>query len=288
MKILKTTIICISAVLITSMVISAQEGQKNVSTVIDMIISHTGSKPIRNTVDVIKTGDPLSPVKGVVTTMFATMEVLKKAVSMNCNLIIVHEPVFYNHRDETAQFQNSSVYLEKKRFIDDNKIVIFRFHDYIHSIRPDAINYGMTRKLGWQNYVTDNNSERFTIPETTLKDLLVYLKKIFPGNTFNVIGDPEMKLTRVAFSAGASGSSHHYRFLDDPNVELVLAGEVPQWETYEYTRDAISQGKKKAIIFLGHVNSEEAGMEYCATWLKGFIKDIPIYFVPSGPSYWTF
>jgi len=63
---------------------------------------------------------------------------------------------------------------------------------------------------------------------------------------------------------------------------------VPQWETYEYMRDAVSQGRKKAIIFLGHITSEEPGMEYCAQWLKGFIKDIPITFISSGPSYRTY
>jgi putative NIF3 family GTP cyclohydrolase 1 type 2 len=50
----------------------------------------------------------------------------------------------------------------------------------------------------------------------------------------------------------------------------------------------VSQGRKKAVIFLGHITSEEPGMEYCATWLKGFIKDIPVHFVASKPSYWTY
>lgn len=255
---------------------------------IGTIINRTGSKPIPNTVDVIKAGDPLTPVKGIVTTMFATMEVLKKAVAMNCNLIISHEPVFYNHRDETTQFQKDPVFLEKKRFIDEHKLVIWRFHDYIHSMRPDPIDYGMALRLGWLKYTDGSNTERFIIPETTLKELIQTLKKVFPVNAFNVIGDPEMKLTGVVFSAGAPGSSTHIRLLEDSNVDVVLAGEVPQWETYEYMRDAVNQGRKKAIIFLGHVTSEEPGMEYCAQWLKGFIKDIPVQFVESGPSYRTY
>jgi putative NIF3 family GTP cyclohydrolase 1 type 2 len=76
--------------------------------------------------------------------------------------------------------------------------------------------------------------------------------------------------------------------LEDQSVDVVLAGEVPQWETYEYVRDAVSQNRKKAIVFLGHITSEEPGMEYCAEWLKGFLKDIPVNFVASGPSYWTY
>ena len=204
------------------------------------------------------------------------------------NLIIAHEPVFYNHRDETRQFENDPVFLEKKHFIDENKLVIWRFHDYIHRIRPDAINYGMTLKLGWQKYAVNDNYDRFVIPETTLEGLLKTLKKAFPKNAFNVIGNPGMKLTDVAFSAGAPGSSAHFSMLADNSVDVVIAGEVQQWETYEYVRDAVSQDRNKAIIFLGHVTSEEPGMEYCAQWLKGFIRDIPIYFVESGPSYWTY
>lgn len=257
------------------------------SAVIETIIKQTGSEPVPNSVDVFKAGDPQTPVKGIVTTMFATMDVLKKAVEMKCNLIIAHEPVFYNHRDETAQFQNDPVFLEKKKFIDDNKLVVWRFHDYIHRIKPDAIDYGMALKLGWLKYTDGKNVEQFVIPETTLKELLQTLKKVFPGNAFNVIGNRDMKLTKISFSAGAPGSAVHFSKLEGNNVDVLIAGEVSQWETYEYVRDAVSQGRNKAVIFLGHVTSEEPGMEYCADWLKGFLN-IPVYFVKSGPSYWTY
>jgi len=279
---------CIGLVVFcTSVCISGQTAKPmTAAAVIESIIKQTGSEPVPNTVDVIKAGDPQTPVKGIVTTMFATMDILKKAVEMNCNLIIAHEPVFYNHRDETAQFKNDPVFLEKKKFIDDNKLVVWRFHDYIHRIRPDAIDYGMAVKLGWLKYNDGKAVERFVVPETTLKELIMTLKTIFPGVAFDVTGNPEMKLTKVAFSAGAPGSTVHYRMLEENDV--VIAGEVSQWETYEYVRDAVSQGRKKAIIFLGHVTSEEPGMEYCAEWLKGFINNIPINFVASGPSYRTY
>jgi len=288
MKKTTSVLICFLILAFTG-IISGQNTKVNTAaSVIETIIKQTKSEPVPNTVDVIKAGDPLTPVKGIVTTMFATMDVLKKAVAMNCNLIIAHEPVFYNHRDEIQQFQNDPVYLEKKRYIDEHKLVIWRFHDYIHRIQPDAIDYGMALKLDWLKYTDGTSVERFVMPETTLKELTITLKKVFPVNAFNIIGDPEMKLTKVVFSAGAPGSIYHFRLLEDDNVEVVIAGEVPQWETYEYVRDAVSQGRKKAIIFLGHVTSEEPGMEYCAQWLKGFIKDIPIHFVESGPSYRTY
>ena len=288
MKTVRSIIISLIGIFWALSTIGQDVSDKSAEKIIGAIIKQTGSSPIPKTVDVIKAGDPQSRVTGIVTTMFATMHVLKKAVAMNCNLIIAHEPLFYNHLDETKQFANDPVYLEKKRFIDDNKLVIWRFHDYIHRLKPDAIDFGMAKKLGWEKYNPDKEFNRFLIPETTLRELLVELKRIFPKSTFNVVGDPDMKLSKVAFSAGAPGSSQHIRLLEDPTVDIVLAGEVPQWETYEYVRDAVSQNRKKAIIFLGHVTSEEPGMEYCAEWLKGFLKDLPVNFVPSGPSYWTY
>jgi len=256
--------------------------------VIQTIIDKTYSAKIPNTVDVIKEGAAVEEVKGIATCMFATMEVLKQAVEKNCNLIIVHEPLYYNHLDETKQFQNDPVLIQKQKYIRDNKLVIWRFHDYIHSMKPDGISTGMIAKLGWENYLVKGTTNKFILPETTLSELCKSLKTIFPKNGFYVVGNPDMKLKNVSLAAGAPGSATHIRLLEDKNTDVVLAGEAQQWETYEYTRDAVSQGRNKAIIFLGHISSEEAGMEYCATWLKTFIKDTPITFIESGPAYWTY
>jgi putative NIF3 family GTP cyclohydrolase 1 type 2 len=255
---------------------------------IKQIIKSTGSDPVANTVDVIKAGDPRTPVTGIVTCMFATMDVLKEAVRNKCNLIITHEPVFYNHRDDTRMFEDDQVFSEKKKYIDDNKLVIWRFHDYVHRLRPDGIDLGMARKMGFEKYIVNGEVNRFKLPETTLEGLLKDLKRSFPGITFDVIGKPGLKVSGVMFSAGAPGSQVHFNMLRDPSVDVVIAGEVPQWETYEYIRDAVQQGRNKGMIFLGHIPSEEAGMEYAAEWLKGFIKNIPVLFVECGPSYWTY
>jgi len=267
---------------------SSKEKVTTSGQMIETIIRHTNAALVPNTVDLIKEGNPETPVKGIVTCMFATMDVLRKAVKKDCNLIIVHEPLYYNHLDNTAQFQNDSVYLEKKKFIDDNKLVVWRFHDYIHRIKPDGIISGMVEKLGWENNRVTDNPYQFTFSQITLNDLLKNLKEAFPGNSFDVVGDPKMKLSSVVYVPGASGSEAHIRQLRKSSVDVVVAGEVPQWETYEYVRDAVSQGRKKAIILIGHINSEEYGMKFCADWLGEFVKETPIYFIESGPSYWSY
>lgn len=257
-------------------------------TLIEKIIHQTGAQSIPQTVDVIKEGNPGTIVTGIATTMFATMEVLREAVTGKYNLIIVHEPLYYNHLDKTEQFSNDPVFLEKRKFIHDHNLVIWRFHDYIHTMKPDGIESGMVAKLGWEKYEVKGSLEKFVIPETSLRGLLEYLKGVFPKNAFYVIGDPAMKVTKVSFACGAPGSMAHIRMLEQNDTEVLLAGEAQQWETYEYMRDAVAQGKRKAVVFLGHISSEEAGMDYCAKWLKTFITGIPVKYIESGPSYWSY
>jgi putative NIF3 family GTP cyclohydrolase 1 type 2 len=261
---------------------------KSAATVMASIIKNTGANEIPKTVDVLKEGDSQTPVTGIVTCMFATMDVLKQAVSKNCNLIIAHEPLYYNHLDETTSLQNDPVYLEKKKFIVDHNLVVWRIHDYIHSMHPDGIEMGMIDKLGWKDKLAKGSTNQFVFPGITLNELLKNLKTTFPKNAFYVIGNPEMKVTNVHLAEGAPGSALHIRLLEDNNIDVLIAGESQQWETYEYMRDAVSQGKKKAIIFLGHINSEEYGMNYFASWLKSYIKDVPVSFVESGASFWSY
>lgn len=252
------------------------------------LVDHLASSLDEGTNDIIKEGDPETPVTGVITTMFATMEVLEEAVQRNCNLIIAHEPLYYNHFDQKEPFQEDSVFLRKQKYILDHGLVVWRFHDYIHCLKPDGVLAGMVEQLGWQDQVINPELNQFAFEDTQLEDLLQHLKEVFPGNAFYVIGDPKMPVRRVELAPGASGAARHFSILRKPEVDLLIAGEVPQWETYEYVRDAHTIGMNKAVVFIGHVNSEESGMVYAAKWMKGFIKDLPVSFVESKAPYWSY
>jgi hypothetical protein len=75
--------------------------------------------------------------------------------------------------------------------------------------------------------------------------------------------------------------------LQRDDVQLVVTGETPQWQTVEYARDAAASGRYKALIVLGLANSEEAGMENCADWLRRFVTEVPVQFIPSGAPLWS-
>ncbi|MEJ2618533.1 MAG: Nif3-like dinuclear metal center hexameric protein, partial [Ignavibacteriaceae bacterium] len=113
------------------------------------------------------------------------------------------------------------------------------------------------------------------------------LQKKFNATAVRVVGNPDLEITNAALVVGAPGSIPQIKSLERNDVEVLIAGETHEWETVEYVRDAVSMGKKKALILIGHLNSEEAGMDYCAEWLKGFIKDMPVEFIPAGDPLWN-
>jgi putative NIF3 family GTP cyclohydrolase 1 type 2 len=241
------------------------------------------------TVDVFKTGNPETPVTGIVTTMFATMDVLKEAVAKGCNLVITHEPTFYNHMDDTAALAgaHNPIYAEKRKYIEDHHLVIWRFHDHIHMMNPDGIIAGVVHRLGWEKYEVKSGIPYFLIPETSVRDLAAAVKKSLGISMIRVIGDPDLKVTKVGYAPGAPGSEVQMSALAREDVEVLLIGESREWETIEYARDATEQGRKKAVIILGHVPSEEAGMEECARWLKTFITEVPVNYLQIPEPYWV-
>ena len=239
------------------------------------------------TVDTFKAGDPDAALKGIAVCMFADMTTLRQAVKEGCNFIITHEPVFYNHADDTTAFHADPVFSEKMKFIRDNQLVVFRFHDHIHMMQPDGISVGMIKRTGLEKHAVNNSQTHFVVPETTVREFAGELKQRLGMESIRVIGNPELSFTKVTFTAGAPGGPLHIRMLSDDDTEVLIAGEAPEWETYLYANDAVAQGRNKAVIFLGHIKSEEAGMEYCSRWLQSFIENIPVHFIENNPNFIT-
>jgi putative NIF3 family GTP cyclohydrolase 1 type 2 len=237
------------------------------------------------TVDTIKAGDGSVQVTGIVTTFMATMEVLKKAVKENCNLIITHEPTFYDHFDDLARLGSDPVQQAKLDYIKEHNLVIFRFHDYIHRTEPDGIYEGVIDALGWKDY-QKSNSYVFEIPKRTLSQLREDLANFFQSGIVRGLGDKDQVVSKVGLAVGAAGSMTHIYALQNLDIDVLLIGEGLEWETIPYFQDANTLGFKKGLIILGHADSEEAGMKYCAKWLEKFITSAPIKFIPSGNPMW--
>jgi putative NIF3 family GTP cyclohydrolase 1 type 2 len=249
------------------------------------------TSPPADTVDTLKAGDPTTAVTGIATTFLDTMDVLREAARRGDNLIISHEPTFYNHRDDTTFFKDDPVYREKLAFIEQHHLVVYRLHDEIHhGGATDHILTGVYEALGWQNYPHaegEFGQYMVTIPPTTLEQLSRSLAARLNIQTLRVEGDPGLLISHVALVPGAAGLEDQVFALRRPDVQLLIAGEASEWETVEYVRDAVAQHRAKALILLGHEVSEEPGMEQAAKDLRALFPKLRVDHIVAGQPLWN-
>lgn len=250
--------------------------------VIDLIGGATAVTPPADTVDVFKCGDPTATVNGIVTTFTATIDVIRKAASLQANLIITHEPTFYNHRDELEWIQNDAVYKAKRELLERTGITVWRFHDTWHMTEPDGILTGVVRQLGWENCVDPQEGYLFHIPPMTARELAGLLKSKMGLSGLRMAGDPEMTCQQVALLLGSVPGEWQVDALRRPGVDAVICGETVEWQACEYVRDASAADMPKAVLAIGHERSEEAGMTYLVEWLSARLPDVPITHLSAG------
>jgi putative NIF3 family GTP cyclohydrolase 1 type 2 len=237
-------------------------------------------------VDRVIVGDPNTPARGIATTMMATFAALKGAVAMGANLIITHEPTWWSHQDITTDLQNDPLYKNKLDYIRAHNLVAFHFHDHWHARQPvDGINDGMARQMGWTLYRDPANQRHYALPPTTLGALAKSFRTKLNDRTLRIIGDPSMPVSKIVTSWGYCSTFPGTDFLDAGDVLVI--GEAQDWDLIAYARDAVASGRKKGLIVLGHILSEQWGMQLCAEWLKGFVTEVPVQWVQLPEPYWN-
>jgi putative NIF3 family GTP cyclohydrolase 1 type 2 len=256
--------------------------------VVDRIRSRVSEPVPPATVDTFKAGDPNTPVRRIAVVMMATHAVLERAAAAGANFIITHEPTYYDHRDASAELEagNDSVFAAKQALIRKHGLVIWRFHDYLHRLSPDPVVVGLARVFGWENVQTTPGVAKFTIPEITLEALADQIRQKLAIRALRVVGDPRLKITRVGMTLGFTGFERNRRMLHDDEVEALILGEANEWEIIEYAADAVAQKRRKALIVLGHIPSEEAGMRESVRWLKTFVPEVPVDFIVTPEPFW--
>jgi putative NIF3 family GTP cyclohydrolase 1 type 2 len=260
--------------------------QYTVQQVIDLILKEGNLSPIPDTVDTLKSGDANMIVTGIVTTMFATVDVIKQTAKLGANFIIAHEPTFYNHRDDPNWVKDNDIVKQKQALLKKHNITVWRFHDYIHSLKPDAVDYGNMKKLNWLPYFK-SDSPTLTIPQTNLRALVQHIKTSLGIAHVRVIGDLKQTCSRITYLPGAPGGKMQVSFAETDKPDVLIVGELSEWETAEYIRDARLLASKISLIILGHNMSEDPGMEYFVDWLQPKLIGVKITHIKSGdPFVW--
>ena len=268
-------------------------GQKTLLTagdVLERMKDHVGvpwlSDTMKTTVDNLLGGDPSTPVRGVATTTMATIDVMRTAVAKGLNMIVSHETPFYLHLDKTDDLKDDPVLGFKLDYMRKNDMVVLHWHDHWHRRTPDGSAYGMMKEVGWEKYSDSPDKKHFTVPPQPLVQFAKGLEQKLQLHSVRVIGKPELQVNKIYANWGYTKRELLISILNRSDVDTLVTGESVEWEGIPYVQDMAAMGQKKALVLLGHVNSENGGMRYCAEWLRGFVHEVPIGFVPAPEPFW--
>jgi putative NIF3 family GTP cyclohydrolase 1 type 2 len=252
-------------------------GSVPVQGLIDRIKGQIGVDWRTETVDGLKAGDATTLVRGIATTSLATLAVLQQAVKAGANVIVTSEPAFYakaDARTPAAAMAGDPVYAAKNAFIDQHQLAIVRVNDHWRRRQPDPFVEGFAHALGWAD-----------APPPTLEALVnTVQQKLRSRGGIRVIGDPKMAVTRVGLLPGSTPLAATVAMLS--GVDVIVGGEMREWESVEFVRDHVIANNKKALVLVGRIISEEPGMNACATWLKTVVPGIPVTHLAAGDPYW--
>ncbi len=236
------------------------------------------------TCDTIKFGDENKEVSRVGVCMMPTVEVLKKAIEWKTDLLIVHEPLFYDHMEN---YEENSIVNAKIELAKNSEMTIFRYHDYLHFRQDDIISNSAVEKLELEGTLEQSGSlvcRILTLDEPiTALELAKRIEEKLGIERVRISGEKNKKSTKIATCFGSLGNIKSYIARED--VEIVLCGELCEWADAEFARDACALGMNKSLIVLGHVCSERDGMEKLAMELKEKHKNLEIRYFESGDVY---
>lgn len=245
--------------------------------------------------DKVLYGETDKECTGIVTTIYGSVDVIKKAHELGANFIIAHESLFWNRGDHTDWLQDNETFQLKKKLLDDYDITVWRDHDYIHSgilhdgKYVDGIFYGLAEVLEWTKYAKDEEAPRtFNIPRTPTREVAQYLMEKMNLKGMKTMGDLEGYTERVylPFHIIGGADNQELKFIEENHIDTVLAVEITDFTVAIYVRDSAMLGLNKRILAAGHFNVEEPGMQWFGEkHLSTLLPGIKINYIQAGDSY---
>lgn len=236
------------------------------------------------TCDTIKSGSPDKELCRVAVTMFATVDTVRRAKEWGADMLIVHEPTYYDHMDV---IKDTPVTAAKRALIEDSGITIYRYHDHMHHRDVDQIPEGELYYLDLKGKLekTPYSASYLFISDEPISalELAHRMEKDLGIAHVRIAGERNKRSTVIAACFGTPGGV--FDLLRDERVEIVLTGEACEWMLGEYARDAAALGFNKTLIVMGHIGSERDGMRLLAKRLSESHKEFETRYIECGEVY---
>ena len=243
---------------------------------------------VNNTVDTVKCGDPDRPVKKAGVAWFPSIWDIRAAIRAGCDLLIVHEPTFWEHSAAEQRWRDRGPGIAKSKALAESGLVILRAHDTWDNWPEIGIRDSWAKYLGLTKRLREGSSLRWTavyeIPETTLRGFAQQVAdRIRPlgEDSVQVIGDAETKVCRPAVGVGCAV----------PDQEMVEFGAdvlVMCYDGGSYwgSRERLAE-MGVGIVTVEHGTSEMPGLMSLRDHLARQFQAVEFVWIAEHPRPWT-
>ncbi len=233
------------------------------------------------TVDTFKSGNPDVVVRGIAVGWMSYTWALRQAVELGCNVFVTHEPTYYDHFDNAPQIFDLPGVSDKRRFIEENELVILRCHDLWDQIPAIGIADSWGEWLGLGKAI--DGEGYFRVYDVSGKTALQVAQEVvlrttlFGQEAVALVGPPEREVTRVSIGTGAITPFLECIALYKVDLAICTDDGTHYWRDGGY---AIDMGIP--LIVVNHAVSEEAGVLNLAKHLQVHFPNIPVHHIPQG------
>ena len=252
------------------------------------LLQHSPWVDQRNTVDTVKSGDPDRPVKKAGVAWFPSRWDIQAAVRANCDLLIVHEPTFWEHSAAEKKWRDRGPGIAKSKLLSESGLVILRVHDTWDNWPELGIRDSWAKFLGLTRRHREGTQLRWTavyeIPETTLRDFARHVAgrtRSLGEPTVQVLGSPEMKVSHPAIGVGCVVPDQEMvEFGAD--VLVVCFDGASYWQHRERLAEM-----GVGIITVEHGTSEMPGLMSLRDHLATRFPEVEFTWIAEHPRPWT-
>ena len=245
------------------------------------------------TVDGIIVGDPNTDVRKVLVTWISSFDAVRAAVERGFQMLITHEPTFWEHANEVqsaTKWPPGSIIHEvgtrKKRFIEENGLVILRLHDIWDRLPEFGIPWAWAKFLGFGPKpvaIGEHGCQhRYDTEPIALDDLARRIAKktaTISEPYVQVVGDGARKVSKIGLGTGCICHIHVYREMGC-DVAVIVDDGTHYWRDIQLAAD-----DGYPIIRVNHGTAEEPGMVSLTQYVNDNFPGVAAEHLPHGCSF---
>lgn len=235
------------------------------------------------TVDRVIYGDADRPVRGIAVAWMPYADTIREAACLGANLLVVHEPTFYDHWDLEGKAAHLPEVEAKKRLIDEHGITIIRCHDVWDAMPGIGIPCAWGDFLGLGEPVHSvrhyNVYEVAPVPAAAFAATVAARVAPLGQPVVGFYGDGERRVRRIGLGTGCISDPFTIYGL---GADLAIAVDdiVRAWVAGEWCRDG-----GRPLVVVNHCVSEEPGMASLARYLAATYPGLPVHHIAQGCTY---